>query len=162
MKKLLVLFIATSFVFASCSKDEIIDDLDHKEVKSEHLENSEWTIKHAKVHNVTFGDDDVNDATKTLLEAALKASIDKVALQKDDNMYFEYNGDKFMGKWMETSNKSKWDITLNASDDLPVSEVAELEIRNGRLYIVFNNFSYNHDSKEYKIGTLDLELVPHS
>ena len=162
MKKLLVLFIASTFAFTSCTKDEIIDDINHKEVKAEHLENSTWTIKHAKVHNVMFEDKDISDARKIILEAALKVSIEKIAFQTEDNMYFEYDSKKFKGEWMETSNKSKWSITLDASDDLPISEIAELEIRNGRLYLTFNNFDYNHDSKEYKVGVLDLELVPHS
>ena len=162
MKKLLVLFIASTFAFASCSKDEIEDDLNHKEVKAEHLENSTWTVKHAKVHNAQLDDKDLSDAQKTLLEGALKVSIKKIALQTGDKMYFEYNSDKFTGKWMKGSSDTKWDVTLDASDDLPLSELAELEIRSGRLYLIFNNFDFNSDSKEYKIGTLDLELVPHS
>jgi len=162
MRKIFVLLIAATVSLASCSKDEVLDDLNHKEVKAEHLENSTWTVKHAKVHNVKYGDKDATNAQKTFVEGLLKVSIKKIALQKDHNMYIEYDNNKIAGKWQATSNKSKWIIFLDANNNnFPKFKMAELEIRNTRLYLTFNNFNYNHENKEYGIGVLDLELAPH-
>ena len=162
MKKLLVLFIASTFAFASCTKDEIKDDLDHKDVKAEHLEGSIWTVKHVKIHEANLDGKDLTDAQKTTLEGLIKYSDEKLELKKDHKMSFKYKTDSFDGTWNPKTEKDQWGVNFNATPTPPFGLEGNLEIKNGRLYFSLGGLDFKADGKDYVIGKIEFELVPHS
>ena len=159
MKKLLVLFIASSLAFVSCSKDEILDDLDHKEVKAEDLAGHTWNIKHIKIHEANLEGTKLTDKEKTSLEGLIKMSDEKLVLQKEDKMYFKFNDNKFYGTWKQNSETNKWDIIFDNNSDLTFANVATLQIRNGRLYFNLGGMDYTINGKHYVIEKIEFELI---
>ena len=162
MKKLLVLFIASTFAFASCSKDEIEDDLNHKEVKAEHLEGSSWTVKHVKIHKANLDGKTLTDAEKTALEGLIKFVDEKLVLQKDNKMHFEYGDTEYPGTWNPKTEKDQWLVEFESTPTPPFGLEGALEIKSGRLYFSIGGLDYEINGKHYVIEKIEFELVPHS
>jgi len=163
MKKLLVLLIAGSVSLASCSKDEIQDDLNHKEVKAEHLENSSWTVKHIKIHEANLDGKKLTDVEKSELEGFIKMTKEKLNLQKDNKLVFKYGDTDFKGKWTPILNKKDhWDVEFDGKPTPPFAVNGNLEIRKGRLYFSIEGLSYPIGGKNYVIEKIEFELMPNS
>jgi len=161
MKKLLVLFIASSLAFVSCSKDEINDDLNHKEVKANDLPGSSWTVKHIKVHKANLDGTNLTDKEKTVLEGLIKMSGEKLVLQEADKMYFKLNDHELKGTWKVNSEKDKWDIVFENDKNLTFANKAILEIKKGRLYFTLEGMDYTINGKHYVIEKVEFEMVKH-
>jgi glutamine cyclotransferase len=159
MKKLVVLFIASSLALASCSKDEIMDDLNHKEVKADDLTNHSWKVKHIKIHEANLDGKKLNEAEKTTLEGLIKMSDEKIVLQKENKMYFKFNDNKFDGTWKPNADDNKWDIVFDHNSKISFGTDATLQIRNGRLYFKLEGMDYTIKNKHYVIEKIEFELI---
>lgn len=159
MKKLLVLLIVGSVSLASCSKDEIVDDLNHKEVKAEHLEGHTWKVKHIKIHEANLDGENLNAAQRTTLEGLIKMGEEKIKLQKDDKLVFKYGDTDYNGKWTPKTENNQWLVEFNANPTPPFGLEGKLEIRNGRLYLSLGGLDYTIKEKHYVIGKIEFELI---
>ena len=157
MKKLLVLFIASSLALVSCSKDEIQDDLNHQEVKAENLAGHTWDIKHIKIHEANLEGKELNSAQRTTLQGLIKMSNEKLVLKKEDKMYFKFNDKNYNGTWIATADKDKWSIKF--TDTVPFGVDGHLQIRNGRLYFTLGGMDYTINGKHYVIAKIEFELI---
>ena len=159
MKKLVVLFIASSLALVSCSKDEILDDLNHQEVKAENLAGHTWKVKHIKIHEANLDGKKLNDAEKTTLEGLIKMSEERLVLKKENKMYFKFNDNQFNGTWNPSSETNKWDIVFDINSDLTFANDATLQIRKGRLYYSLGGMDYTINGKHYVIEKIEFELI---
>jgi hypothetical protein len=125
----------------SCNKENITERTDLVDV---------WKPKHVTIHTP-----DLLDEQKTILELYLKSFVE-VNLQENDYMRFTYEKEIRRGSWARTSD-SNFNIQLFLSDN-PFNQNAEMYIKNGHLFLVFEDFYYNFDKSVGEIYVKDLKF----
>jgi len=162
MKKIFILFIAATISLASCSKEEILDNLDHQEITSNTDLRGTWITKHATLSNVIVDGEKIQDVAVTLIEANIKDDTE-LRLNSNNNCDYSYSDYTFGGNWYKSKDdNSKYELNLIPDGNTyPISRNGELVINYGRLYLIFTDFKFKFEGlkSEATVGKLKLELI---
>ena len=156
MKKIILLLMVVSFTF-SCSKEEIKDNFDHKDITTSTDLVDAWIPKHAVIHGAELDGKALNDVEKAALELTVKEAV-TLHIKKDKKVIINIKNEAVNGSW--TNDKLPYDISFTDGNTVFAAD-AILKIENKRLYLVFgpNDHIFEGEDKSILFTELKLELI---